>query len=443
MNINQATIKLTTRPAKDGMVSVQMRVTFQRQQRRFSFPIKEGVIISPASYEKLDKYHQTKSARTAEDIKLLYARLEPHLQKAEDLCEKLQPFALDSFLEAFYKEQQEPSNVVDVIAALREMATRMNKEDRISTADGNLTTASSLERFLKSISASDRKALLGSEEVLTYRHITPAFLGAYEKWMLKYGKASRKPGGKPGPATLTTVGIYLRTLRTLYNQAIEKGLAKMEDYPFSKKGYTIPAGQNAKKALSKEEVLKIINYSCAEGMEQRGRDLWIFSYLSNGMNVADICRLRWKAIDQQAGTITFVREKTRRSRKGNQTQISVDLFPETESIIERWCTPTRSPNDFVFPFINDAMDARQQKTVIHQVIKMTNKYVNRIAEAVGIQADVNTYEARHSFATILLQSEAPVAFISQALGHTNLKTTESYLGSFGDEKKKKYLKSLL
>jgi len=66
-----------------------------------------------------------------------------------------------------------------------------------------------------------------------------------------------------------------------------------------------------------------------------------------------------------------------------------------------------------------------------------------IAKELEIQSDVNTYSARHSFATILLQSEAPLAFISQALGHTSISTTESYLGSFDDEKTKKYLSALL
>jgi site-specific recombinase XerD len=89
------------------------------------------------------------------------------------------------------------------------------------------------------------------------------------------------------------------------------------------------------------------------------------------------------------------------------------------------------------------MSAERQKAVIHQVIKMTNKYMKRIGEKLGIEGDLNTYAARHSFATILLQSDAPVAFISQALGHTNLKTTQSYLGSFDDEKTKGYLDALL
>jgi hypothetical protein len=52
----------------------------------------------------------------------------------------------------------------------------------------------------------------------------------------------------------------------------------------------------------------------------------------------------------------------------------------------------------------------------------------------------STYVARHSFAIILLQSEAPIAFISKALGHSNV--AETYLGFFEDDKDRGYMAAL-
>ena len=88
------------------------------------------------------------------------------------------------------------------------------------------------------------------------------------------------------------------------------------------------------------------------------------------------------------------------------------------------------------------MTDRQKKQAVHQTVKMTNKWMGKIAEQLGIEGDVNTYSARHSFATSLLKSKAPLSFISKSLGHTNLKTTESYLGSFDDEEAKAFLNAL-
>lgn len=56
--------------------------------------------------------------------------------------------------------------------------------------------------------------------------------------------------------------------------------------------------------------------------------------------------------------------------------------------------------------------------------------MKEIAKDLGIEKPITTYYARHSFATILKNSGAPVAMISQALGHSSLTTTQNYLAGF-------------
>jgi len=65
-----------------------------------------------------------------------------------------------------------------------------------------------------------------------------------------------------------------------------------------------------------------------------------------------------------------------------------------------------------------------------------NKYIRKVAGKLELKADVTTYTARHSFATILKRAGANTSFISEALGHSDLPTTEAYLGSFGIDQKK-------
>jgi hypothetical protein len=46
----------------------------------------------------------------------------------------------------------------------------------------------------------------------------------------------------------STIGIYLRPLRAIYNEAIEAGFAKGDkSYPFGRRKYQIPSGRNVKK----------------------------------------------------------------------------------------------------------------------------------------------------------------------------------------------------
>jgi site-specific recombinase XerD len=59
--------------------------------------------------------------------------------------------------------------------------------------------------------------------------------------------------------------------------------------------------------------------------------------------------------------------------------------------------------------------------------------MKRIAKNLEINKEVTTYFARHSFATVLRNSGASMEFISEALGHSDMKTTKSYLAGFEQE----------
>ena len=54
-----------------------------------------------------------------------------------------------------------------------------------------------------------------------------------------------------------------------------------------------------------------------------------------------------------------------------------------------------------------------------------------------------TYTARHSFATVLKKSGVNIALISEALGHSDLATTQIYLDSFDNEQIDDAMKNLL
>jgi integrase/recombinase XerD len=59
-----------------------------------------------------------------------------------------------------------------------------------------------------------------------------------------------------------------------------------------------------------------------------------------------------------------------------------------------------------------------------------------VAKRAGIDKKATTYVARHTFSTVLKRSGASTEITQEALGHTDIKTTESYLGSFDRETKR-------
>lgn len=60
--------------------------------------------------------------------------------------------------------------------------------------------------------------------------------------------------------SISTVGIYLRTLRTIFNNAIAQGVVRPELYPFARREYVIPTDRNMKRALSIDQIRQIFQY---------------------------------------------------------------------------------------------------------------------------------------------------------------------------------------
>lgn len=79
--------------------------------------------------------------------------------------------------------------------------------------------------------------------------------------------------------------------------------------------------------------------------------------------------------------------------------------------------------------------------VVKEVIRRCNKKLKVISSALGLP-HISTYTARHSYATVLKRSGANIAYISESLGHNDLKTTENYLASFEREEREKNAKLL-
>jgi site-specific recombinase XerD len=76
----------------------------------------------------------------------------------------------------------------------------------------------------------------------------------------------------------------------------------------------------------------------------------------------------------------------------------------------------------------------QIKIRIRDVISNCNRCLRKIGKSINIEG-LSTYVARHSYASVLKRSGANIAYISESLGHNDLKTTENYLASFEKEER--------
>lgn len=406
-NITTTILLDTRRKKKDNTYPIKLRVTHKRDQRYY----RTNYSLTRQDFKKATG---DKPRGSFKDIGLDLSRIE---NKAREVIGTLSEFSFEAFDLLFRTKRDERHNV---FYGYKLNIERLESEGRLGTAESYKYSCNSLKDFV-------------TKEKLMFEEVTPKFLENYQNWMLEKGRS------------VTTVGIYLRCLRAIFNEAINTpGLVGKDRYPFGKRKFEIPNGQNIKKAIRLDEIKMIFEYECEEGSSiQKAKDYWIFSYLCNGVNVKDIALLKYRNLDFENDRITFYRSKTEKTSSSNLKPVSIVLLPEIRAIIDRWGNKPVYPENFVFPIISEKQSNEQQLARVRQTVKDINKYIDRIAKAVGITKKVTTYTARHSFSTVLKRSGASIEFISESLGHSNLKTTESYLDSFEDEMKKEFANMLV
>ncbi len=398
-NVSTAIILDKRKATKEGKFPVKLRVTYNRVPHYYG----TNCILSEKEFEKVNSKNPRGEYK---EVKLKLSYIE---DKALDVINGLPEFSFDKFKANFGRKPQDLRNVYHYFDKKIE---ELNNSEQIGTASSYNDSLKSLKKFTKKTSH------------IEFKEFSPKKLVEYEDWMLRNRNS------------ISTVGIYLRNLRAVFNMARRQSIINDEQYPFGKGKYQIPTSKNIKEALTIDKIGEFYNYTLPKySYQDKARDLWFFSYFCNGINIADIARLKFKNISNRS--ITFIRKKTAKSRKELRPVVA-PLTKEIQQIIDKWSNKDNSSENYVFPILEKGMTAIQEKSRIKWIVKQTNKYMQRIADDLGINEKITTYTARHCFSTVLKRSGVSTEFISESLGHNDLKTTENYLDSFEDDIKYEY-----
>jgi integrase/recombinase XerD len=387
----------------DGSYPIKLRLTLNREQRYY--PLGENLMEE--DWLKIQNAANAEGKLKVERLKEIRIKLfgsSGYLQIAKRIIDKLPFFSFTEFEKHFFKKNQQTQLSNNVYDHFDNYVEKLKSQNRVGSASCYKTAKNSLQLFKKT---------------LRFDELNADFLEMYERKNLENGMSP------------STIGLYLRSLRTIVNQAIEQGITTKENYPFGRNRYIIPATLNTKKALSLEEIGKIYNFKDEEfSSKDKAKDFWILSYLCNGINIKDICLLKWQNIKD--GKISFIRAKTERSKKASQKEISVIMSSDIRIIIDKWGNSKKGNTDFVFPILSPGLSSQRERDLIQGFTKTTNKWMKRVATDLGIETNLTTYVARHSYSTVLKRGGASIEYISESLGHKDLRTTEIYLDSFED-----------
>lgn len=311
-------------------------------------------------------------------------------------------------------EQKEEIKAKTVEEFYLSLIEDLKQKGRIGNSYAYLNSYNTLRNFNK-----------GKKLNYTFSHIDVPFCKKFEDWM-------RSKGNKD-----TTLSYQFRTLRATYNKAIEAKIVAREKNPFIEYKLSHFNTKTIKRALSKNDILRIINADCTSQskLRQLTHDLFSFSYLCGGISFVDIANLTRQNIVEDR--LIYQRQKTH----GN---INLLLSKEASTIIAKYSTYQQEA-EYLFPILHCKrhITPMQKSNRVHKICHQVNTELRKFAQELGITAEVTTYVARHSFATILKKSGVNIGIISQALGHQDIKTTQIYLSKFDNEQVDDAMKNLL
>jgi site-specific recombinase XerD len=225
--------------------------------------------------------------------------------------------------------------------------------------------------------------------------------------MLKYETCLNKSG-----LIKNTVSCYMRSLRSLYNQAVERGLTTQKN-PF--KNIFTRIDKTVKRAVNEEIIVRLKNMDLASHKELIfARDLFMFSFYLRGISFVDMANLRKN--NKKNGYIVYIRSKTKQV-------LTVKIEACMQEIISRYEAQTL--DDYLLPvFTLQNRDCTSR-------LRTYNKRLKRISVMLGLDSPLSSYVTRHSWATIALRKGISIEVISEGMGHENETTTRIYLASLG------------
>ena len=386
MNVTISVIAYKWKVLKNNEIPLSLRITKDRKKKYIGL----GISVKP-EYWDFEKNQPKKNCPNKEEIQQIIAeKIKAYQEQVLDFKMQNKDFTVRTLVDRV----KSPIKARTVKEVFEQQIKRLNAENRLRYAEMHELVMNSLIKFNGHLD-------------IYFSDIDVVWLKKYESWLRGNGLKEN------------TIGLRFRTLRALYNIAIEEKIVKGEYYPFEAYKVSKLTQETAKRSISKEEVLKVLNYQGKTYYERLAIDLFTFSYLGAGINFADIARLTLdNLIDNR---VSYIRKKTKKV-------ITIPLHQKAKELIDKY---SGNNNQYLFPILSAFHQTEQQKiNRVHKVISKVNKCLKEIGKELKIPIDLTTYVSRHSYATVLKRSGVSTAIISESLGHSSEKVTQIYLDSF-------------
>lgn len=399
MNATVNVICYKSKVLKNNESPLMVRVCKDRKRKYISL----GISVNPA-YWDFNRNAPKPQCPNKEYIDSLIAqKVQEYSAQIIELKSMDRDFTATSLVEKVSK----PNKVKTVGEVFVEQMNLLKQAQKLSYMLSIQQTYNSLLEFNKHLN-------------IYFVDIDVSWLKRYEAWLRKQGLASNTIKGK------------FVDIRTMYNIAIDENIVKVEHYPFRKFKIAKLQQETAKRAISKEDITRIIEYKTDNPLVQFAIDIFTFSYIMGGINFVDISTLTKE--NMMDNRLVYIRHKTKKL-------IQLPLQDKAIELIEKYHD---DGNPYLFPILKAYHKTEQQKfNRVHKIISNVNNGLKKIGKDLEIPVTLTTYVARHSHATVLKKAGVATSIISESLGHSSEKITQVYLDSFGNEQMDEAMKNLL
>jgi Zn-dependent M32 family carboxypeptidase len=255
-------VLFTSKELLNGEHPVMIRITKNRIRKYISI----GINCSLKYWDKAKELPKSNHPRRAEVIALINKFEKEFTDKIQEFSFHSKEYTIDQLVSAVFEKPErieEEKNIL-VVNYIDNLVATLKAEKRMGTAKSNNDCKLMLFKFYP-------------KKNLTFQEIDYTFLTKWESFM-------RKNSFKE-----TSMAVYFRTLRSIINKAINEGVVTKSCYPFDRFKVSKFDLTTKKRALTKEEMVKIYNYPVKEGSKMSDcHKIFMFSYFNQGMNYTKV-----------------------------------------------------------------------------------------------------------------------------------------------------------
>jgi len=229
--------------------------------------------------------------------------------------------------------------------------------------------------------------------------INHSFVIGYENFLKTSYLSSQ---GKP--ITHNTTVKFMKQLKKIVRIANANGWLTTD--PFAK--IKIREKKVDRGFLTEEELNKLINLDLKIARLSEVRDCFVFSCFT-GLAHSDLARLTKKNIV----TGTDGNKWIKINRKKTDSLSTIPVLEVSQELIDKY------KNHVYCVVKNSLLPVKSNQKM--------NAYLKEIGRIAGIDKDLTTHLARHTFATtVTLNNDVPIESVSKMLGHSSITTTKIY-----------------